>query len=193
MTVETAKGGLIRSLQEGRDAMLWKLDGASDYDVRRPLTPTGTNLLGLVKHLAFVELGYFVDTFGRPMPVETPWHGAVDDDPHADLVARADESRDDIVAHYRLAWDHAARTFDDLELGDTGRVPHWPEDRNEVTLHQMLVRVVAETHRHAGHADVLRETVDGLAGYRPDASNLPPDYDWEAHVARVEEVAQRFR
>lgn len=197
MTVETAKGSLIRSLQIGRDAMLWKLEGASDYDVRRPLTPTGTNLLGLVKHLAYVELGYFVDTFGRPMPVDSPWHdgveGGVVDDPHADLVATAEESRDDVVDLYRLAWDHAGRTFRHLELGDTGRVPHWPEDRNEVTLHQMLVWVIAETHRHAGHADILRETLDGLAGHRPDVSNLPEDYDWAAHVARVEQVARQFR
>lgn len=193
MTVETPKESLLRILQLGRDAMLWKLEGASDYDVRRPLTPTGTNLLGIVKHLSYVELGYFVQTFGRPMPVPTPWDDEVDDDPHADLVARADESREDVVGLYRLAWDHAGRTLRDLELGDTGRVPHWPEERNEVTLHQMLVWVLAETHRHAGHADILRETIDGLAGHRPDASNLPDGYDWQAHVARVEEVAQRFR
>jgi hypothetical protein len=193
MTVETPKESLLRSLQAGRDAMLWKLDGMSEYDARRPLTPTGSNVLGIVKHLCYVELGYFVETFGRPLPVPSPWHGEVDDDPHADLVATAEESRDDVVGLYHLAWEEAARTFDALDPDAVGRVPHWPEGRNEVTLHQMLVWVVAETHRHAGHVDILRETVDGLAGHRPDVSNLPGDYDWPAHVRRVEEVALLFR
>ena len=193
MTVEAPKDGLVRVLQMGRDALLWKLEGASDYDVRRPLTPTGTNLLGIVKPLGYVELGYFVETFGRPMPVTTPWHGEVDVDPHADLVAGPEESREDVIGLYHLAWEESARTFDALELDAVGRVPHWPEERDEVTLHQMLVWVTAETHRHAGHADILRETIDGLAGLRSGNSNLPGDYDWEAHVARVEAVARQFR
>jgi hypothetical protein len=54
-------------LQEAREALLWKLDGLGEYDVRRPLVPTGTNLLGLVKHLASVELGYFGDTSELPL------------------------------------------------------------------------------------------------------------------------------
>jgi hypothetical protein len=193
MTLETPKQSLLRSLQAGRDALLWKLEGMSEYDARRPLTPTGSNVLGIVKHLGYVELAYFVETFGRPLPVPSPWHEDVDVDPHADLVATPEESRDDVVGLYQLAWEEAARTFDALDLDAVGRVPHWPDGRDEVTLHQMLVHVVAETHRHAGHVDILRETVDGLAGHRPDVSNLPDDYDWRAHVERVEEVALRFR
>ena len=60
------KETLVEYLQSARDAMVWKVEGLSEYDARRPMTPTGTNLLGLVKHLASVELGYFGDTFGRP-------------------------------------------------------------------------------------------------------------------------------
>ena len=60
------KAKLHEYLQTGRDALLWKLDGLSEYDVRRPVVPTGTNLLGLVKHVASVEAGYFGATFGRP-------------------------------------------------------------------------------------------------------------------------------
>ena len=63
---------LHRYLRMASDALLWKLDGVSEYDVRRPCTPTGTNLLGLVKHLAIVELGYFGDTFGRPHDEQLP-------------------------------------------------------------------------------------------------------------------------
>ena len=73
MTEPDFKSDLRRYLQDGRDAMLWKLDGLSEYDIRRPLVPTGTNLLGLVKHLAGFELGYFGDTFGRPWDGPPPW------------------------------------------------------------------------------------------------------------------------
>src|SRR3984885_15423388 len=55
-----------RYLQDAREAMVWKLNGLSEYDIRRPLVPTGTNLLGLIKHVTLVEFGYFCDTFGRP-------------------------------------------------------------------------------------------------------------------------------
>ncbi|RPI23693.1 MAG: DUF664 domain-containing protein, partial [Actinobacteria bacterium] len=89
-----AKAVLHRYLQTGRDALLWKLEGLSEYDIRRPLVPTGTNLLGLVKHVASVELGYFGDCLGRPSGEPLPWY---DDDaePDADMWATAEETRDD--------------------------------------------------------------------------------------------------
>jgi len=62
------KADLRRYLQDARDALLWKLEGLSEYDIRRPLVATGTNLLGLVKHQAGVEMGYFGATFGRSCP-----------------------------------------------------------------------------------------------------------------------------
>ncbi len=65
MTVTDEKTDLRRYLQDAREALLWKLDGLSEYDIRRPMVPTGTNLLGLIKHQAGVELGYFGDTLGR--------------------------------------------------------------------------------------------------------------------------------
>ena len=82
---EPPKQTLHRYLQIVRDAMLWKLEGLSEYDVRRPLTPTGTNLLGLVKHLASVEVGYFGDTFGRPSDRKLPWM-APDAELNADMA-----------------------------------------------------------------------------------------------------------
>jgi hypothetical protein len=189
MTIQDPKATLVETLQQGRDAVLWKLDDLDEYDVRRPLTPTGTNLLGLVKHLAGVELGYFGDTFGRPSGIALPWYedGADDND---DLWVTPDESRGDIVALYHAAWAHAAETFAACELDTLGRVPHWPAEREHVSLHQVLVHVTAETHRHAGHADIVRETLDGRAGRRPDDPNMVGRYDWPAHVARVEEAAR---
>ena len=70
------KADLRRYLQDGRDALLWKLDGLSEYDIRRPLVPTGTNLLGLVKHVTWVELGYFGDTFGLHLADGSHAHSA---------------------------------------------------------------------------------------------------------------------
>lgn len=184
---------LLDYLQTVREAVLWKLEGPSDYDVRRPLTPTGSNLLGIVKHLAYVELGYFVESFGREMPVPTPFDDP-DADPHDDLVAFADESRDDIVALYRLAWTESAKTFEGRDLDAEGVVPWWPDERNPVTLGWLLVHMVAETNRHCGQIDILRETIDGAVGVREGGSNLPDDgYDWERHLARVQGIADGFR
>jgi hypothetical protein len=187
---ETPVETLVRYLQTLRDAVLWKLDGLSEYDARRPLTPTGTNVLGLVKHLAYVEAGYFGDTFGRPFPEPLPSY-ADGADHNADLWATADESRDYVVGLYRKAWAHAAETFAAGDADTVGRVPWWPEERAQVTLHQILVHMTVETARHAGHIDIVRELIDSKSGLRPDATNLPEnDYDWEAHVAEVEAAAR---
>lgn len=185
------KDTLKRYLQIHREAVLWKLDGLSERQIRWPMTPTGTNLLGLVKHLASIELGYFGDTFGRPHGEHLPWHGP-DADPNDDLWATADQPREEIVALYHRAWAHSDATIDALDLDATGSVPWWPEERRAVTLHQILVHVTAETARHAGHADIVRELTDGTVGMRPDATNIPDDEDWPAYVARLRAVAERF-
>ncbi|HEY9391651.1 MAG TPA: DinB family protein [Mycobacteriales bacterium] len=190
MTESELKADLHRYLQVAREALLWKLDGLSEYDIRRPMTPTGTNLLGLVKHLASVELGYFGVTFGRPSDEPLP---RLDNDaePNADMWATAEESRDQIVGLYHRAWAHADATIDALALDAVGRVPWWPEDRREVTLHRILVHVIAETHRHAGHADIVRELVDGAVGLREANPNMAPGDQawWRNFRARLEQVA----
>lgn len=185
------KADLQRYLQAAREALLWKLDGLSEYDVRRPLTPTGTNLLGLVKHLAGVELGYFGDTFARPFDKPLPWL-ADDAETDADMWATADETREQIVELYRQAWKHSDATTAALALEATGHVPWWPEERREVTLHQVLVHVVAETHRHAGHADIVREVIDGAVGVREGNDKMASGDQsrWENHRRRLERVAQ---
>ncbi len=191
MTGADAKADLHRYLQAAREALLWKLDGLAEYDIRRPLTPTGTNLLGLVKHLAGVELWYFGDAFGRP-PRERPW-SADDARNNADFWASADESRDQIAEMYRRAWAHADQTIQTLSLDAIGHVPWWPADRQEVTLHRILVHVVAETNRHAGHADIVRELIDGAAGLQAGDDNLrarDPGW-WQNYRDQLERVAQQ--
>jgi hypothetical protein len=186
------KSDLHRYLKTGRESLLWKLDGLSEYDVRRPLVPTGTNLLGLVKHVASVEAGYFGDTFGRPFPQEFPWF-ADDAEPNADMWATPDESREDIVGLYHRVWKHSDATIEALDLDAVGQVPWWPEDRRQVTLHRILVHMTTETHRHAGHADIVRELIDGAVGLRSQADNMAPGDQawWTDYRAQVEQAAQQ--
>jgi hypothetical protein len=191
MTGRDPKADLHRYLQAARDALVWKLDGLSEYDVRRPMVPTGTNLLGLVKHEASVESGYFGETFGRPFEEPMPWLAA-DAEPNADMWATADESREQIVGLYRRVWAHSDATIDTLDLDAVGHVPWWPDDRSEVTLHRILLHMVAETQRHAGHADIVRELIDGAAGLRADNDNLAPGDTawWENYRSRLERAAR---
>ena len=193
MPMLAPKDELKRYLQIARDALLWKLDGLSEYDVRRPLVRSGTNLLGLVKHVASVELGYFADTFGRAHSESVPWHdeGA---EPNADMWATADESRAEIVAFYRRVWALSDATIDALDLDTVGHVPWWPPERSEVTLHRILVHMLAETGRHAGQADIVRELIDGAAGLSAGNDNLAPGDAawWESYHARLQHAAEQF-
>lgn len=187
-----AKQTLKRYLQLQREAMLFKLEGLSERELRMPMTPTGTNLLGLVKHLGSVESGYFGETFGRPSDEPLPW---LDDDaePNADMWATAEQSREWVVDFYRRVAAHSDDTIDALELDAPGRVPWWPGERAKVTLHQILVHMTAETARHAGQADIVRELIDGSAGFTADNSNLP-DRDaewWSSYVAELRRVAEQ--
>jgi uncharacterized damage-inducible protein DinB len=191
MTDSDPKADLHRYLQAAREALLWKLDGLSESEIRRPMVPTGTNLLGLVKHVASVELGYFGETFARPLNEPLPWFEE-DAEPNADMWATADESREQIVGLYRRVWAHSDATIDTLALDAIGHVPWWPEERSEVTLHRILVHMIAETNRHAGHADIVRELIDGAAGLRDGNDNMPAGDQawWDSYRSRLEQVAQ---
>lgn len=184
---------LHRYLQGQRAALVWKLNGLGEREVRLPMTSSGTNLLGLVKHLAYIEFGYFGTAFGRTAEVTWPW----DDTANvfhdlADMAATADESKDDIIALYHRAWAHSDETILDLPINALGRVPWW--DNREVTLHTVLVHVIAETARHAGHADILREQIDHSRGLNENNTNLP-EADaafWQSWVGHLTEVAEQF-
>jgi hypothetical protein len=191
MTGSDPKADLHRCLQVAREALLWKLDGLSEYDIRRPLTPTGTNLLGLVKHLAGVEFWYFGDAFGRPPSGPRPW-SEEDARNNADMWATADESRDQIVGMYQRAWTHSDETIQTLALDAPGYVPWWPSDESDVTLHRILVHLLAETNRHAGQADIVRELIDGAVGLQADNGHLRPGDRawWESYRNQLERVAQ---
>jgi uncharacterized damage-inducible protein DinB len=179
------KADLARYLVRGREALLWKLDGLSEFDARRPLTPTGTNVLGLVKHCALMEAGYFGEVFDRPFPRELPW---LDGEPNLDLWAQPGESREFVLDLHAEAAAHADATIAALDLDAPGHVPWWPEP--QVTLARIIAHMIAERHRHAGQADIVRESIDGLAGLADGNSNLP-EIDWSAYRARLQAEAER--
>jgi Protein of unknown function (DUF664) len=187
-----AKEYLHNDLRDVRSVMLWKLDGLSEYDIRRPLTATGTNLLGLVKHLSNTEARYFGDIFDRPFPERLPWW---DDDAEfeADSWVTPDETRAEIVDRYQAACAHADATIDALHLDAPGLVPWWP--RPNVKLFNVIVHVLTETNRHAGHADILREQIDGAVGTHPEsaAHHDQGTAFWEAHRAKIEDAALATR
>lgn len=180
-----------RSLQQSREAVLGALDGLGEHDIRRPVTSSGTNLLGLVKHLAGIELGYLGDCVARPSPVVLPWDedGSVWEG--GDMWATAEESREYLVDLYRLAWSHSDESIRSLGLDAPASVAWWPEERRETTLGTLLVRVVAETARHAGHADVVREFIDGRGG--SDHDDMGDEAWWAAYRATIQRAADAHR
>jgi uncharacterized damage-inducible protein DinB len=155
------KESLHVSLNRHRDVVLWKLDGLTDEQLRRQVVPSGTSLLGLVKHLAAVEYSWFCQTFGRetePLPF-------VDDDPDADLRVEPHESTADVLSFYARARAASDQVIDDHDVEDLGTA--WFGD--PVSLRWVLIHIVEETARHAGHMDIVRELIDGATGdYRPD-------------------------
>jgi uncharacterized damage-inducible protein DinB len=187
VTDAEVKSGLHDELRWAREAVVWKLQGLGEYDVRRPLTATGTNLLGLVKHLAMTESQYLGAVFERPFPEHLPWWDA-DAETDADKWATADESRSGILELYGRVCAHSDATIDELDLDAPGRVPWWP--RPEVRLANVIAHVLAETNRHAGHADILREQLDGSTGVAPGASSQPDAGRRRDHVAKVEAAAR---
>jgi hypothetical protein len=181
---------LLEKLEEGRSDLLAALDGLSEYDARRPMTPSGTNLLGLVKHMTGNEHAYLGDTFGRTPPDVLPWVADGSIWEGADMWATADESREHILGLYERACAHSNATVAALDLDARGAVPHWPEERRGTTLGFVLVRMVGETNHHAGHADICRELIDGTM--RTDADVLDEE-GWRDYVATVQAAADRFR
>ncbi|MFC9817528.1 DinB family protein [Streptomyces virginiae] len=187
MIDEFAKDTLHGRLRRDREALLWKLDGLSDYDARRPLTATGTNLLGLVKHVATVEARYFGEVFDRPSPEPLPrWQ----DSDGSDLWANGDETRDQIIGFYRRTWEHSDATIDELPLDARGHVPWWPEPHADTNLFAIMVHVVGESVRHAGHADILREGLDGRTGLRAEHERQIDEEARAAYCAKIEQAAR---
>ena len=182
---------LLRYLQRERENLLGTLEGLSEYDVRRPMTASGTSLLGLVKHVTSVEIGYLGQCVGRPFPEALPWDNEAAYDEGLDMYAAADESRDWLTGLYRRSWERGDANVRELGLDARATVPWWREDRRKTTLGYLVVHLLAETAHHAGHADIVREAIDGRGGV--DHDELGDTRWWTAHVARVQAEADVHR
>ena len=179
------RGYLVRL----HETLLWKIDGLGERDARWPMTPTGTNLLGLLKHVASVESEYFGLVVERPFPEELPW-SAEDAAPNADMWAWPEESIGSVRSFAERVWAHGEATIDALDLGAPAHVPWWGDD-GDTTFARILVHVIAETARHVGHADILRELTDGERGLSQQWSNLPGEDAvwWVDYVEKLKRVA----
>lgn len=188
-TMNTVKGSQLRYFNVAHEAVLWKLAGLDEYDLRRPMTPTGTNLLGLVKHLGLVEAGYFGETFGRPNIVDMPSEQGV----NADMFATAEESSGEIIEQFKQVWAASQALIEEFDLDHEGHVPWWGEAGNPVTLQRIMVHVTTEIYRHLGQMDIVRETIDGAAGMRDGSENMPElsPADWAAYCERLETIASQ--
>lgn len=186
------KSTLKSYIDARREALISKVEDLSEREARLPRTPTGTNLLGIIKHVTGVEAVYLGSTFDRPFP--EPGALISDEvfevDPQADWYATEDETLEGIVGLYRRVIAHGNETIDALPLDAIGHVPHWGGE--EVTLHQMLVHLFADLAGHGGQADILREEIDGAVGWRKAGDNVPSEYDWSAYVAKLTEIANKF-
>lgn len=182
---------LKNHLQACRNDLMWKLTGLSERDLRLPQTATGLNLVGVVKHMANVEIGYFGDTFGRPWPNsdEIVTQRQFESDPQADWYATENETADSVLDFYKRVWVFADETIDTHALDAQGTVPHWPAERAAVSLQQIMVHVIVDLARHVGQADIVRENMDGQVGLNPRSPNMPEDQDWEAYLAKLRSLA----
>jgi hypothetical protein len=191
---DSQKEYLRLSLAAGRDAILSRLDGLSEFEMRRPMTRTGTNLLGLVKHLTGMEATYLGERLGRPFPERLPWYEEGRGWDNEDMWATADESSGFILDLYRQACVHSDATIASHALSPVGGSNG---DRDEMTLLEGIVTVLGETYRHGGHADIVRELVDGKAGASGEKSLLAyasdDDNAWAAYVTKLSTAADHFR
>lgn len=193
------KAVLHHYLQEARSALVWKLDGLGEREARLPRTATGNNLLGILKHCLNCEAAYFGPTFGRqfPTPEELVSDDTFQQDPQADWYATADETKDGLIDLYRRVWVFADETIERLPLDAPGRVQWWQPGKQAVTLQAIMVRVTCDATRHAGHADILREQLDGAVGWQPTNGSVPELggstwSSWPDYVSRLTDLANRY-
>jgi uncharacterized damage-inducible protein DinB len=178
-------------LRSARAGMLARVDDLSEYDRRRPMTPTGTNLLGLVKHLTFYESYYLGGVFGREPEWRLPW---IEDDSiwqGADMWATPDETTRFLLGRYEDACAHADATISALELDTPATVPFWKETKRNTTLCVLMTHMIAETRQHLGHADIIREQIDGTTG--SNTAEMGDAEWWQAFHDKIRTAAETFR
>ncbi|HYP23031.1 MAG TPA: DinB family protein [Actinomycetota bacterium] len=153
------KEALADTLDFHRATIKWKLEGLSLEDAARPMTPSETKLLGIVKHLAYVEVWWFQDNFlGRDC--KYPWDetGDMEDD----FRIFPGETIESIVALYDEKCEESRRIVAAASLDD--RAARLRRETGYPNLRWIMLHMIEEVARHNGQADILRVLLDGTTG-----------------------------
>ncbi|MGH2735309.1 MAG: DinB family protein [Actinomycetota bacterium] len=153
----TEKEVLAGFLDHYRRTLLEVCSGLPDEQLRRQMVPSGTSLLGLVKHLAYVERGWFQESVANE-PFDYPFPP---DDTDADFRIGEDESAAEIFDLYESA---CRRSREALEAASLDDLVQNPDRRMDYNVRWVVMHMIEETARHVGHADILREQIDGRTG-----------------------------
>lgn len=190
--MDNSKELLQEYLNDARNAVLYKAQGLSEHLARKPLTLTGTHVLGVLHHLAITEYGYFGSCLGREITNPYVLNLLETDDPQADFLPPAQLLASDIIDLYSEAIAFCNEGINALPLDAPAHVPWWVR-RSNTTLEQLMIHMIAETSRHAGHLDIVREQLDGLAGLRAEAPNLPnySSTQWSRQFADLNALAEQ--
>jgi len=154
------RDALVTSLDEQRMILAGKLRGLSREQAEAVAMPSGTTLLGLANHLAWVEIEWFQSVVaGRPIDLPAEVEPGVD----ASFSVADDASTESVLAFYDDACAASRLVLDEFGLDDVTKGAHWYFGHCSVAW--VLHHMIRETARHAGHADILRELTDGTTGF----------------------------
>jgi uncharacterized damage-inducible protein DinB len=155
---------LLGALDRNRRTFAWKCFGLSAEEMRRTLDPSTVTLAGLVKHVALVEDHYFSLGLGEHMPA--PWADVdFDADPDWEWRSAAEDSPEELRALWEAAAGRSrAAVAAFLTEGGPDTPVTWTDWTEPPNLRRMLVDMIEEYARHTGHADLIRESIDGLVG-----------------------------
>ncbi|MFD1858617.1 DinB family protein [Aeromicrobium camelliae] len=183
---------LVHYLERAHRSVLGAVEGVGEYDLRRPLTPTGTNLLGVLKHLATVEHGYLVQLPGRTSDVDAliTWNDDASMAANAEMWVERSMSSGEVIALFTSVGTASRATLEELPLDTPVTVPWWRAESRDTTLGLLAVHVIAETAQHAGHLEILREQLDGRTA-TPDDEARDEDW-WNGYVAKIASEAEHF-
>jgi hypothetical protein len=159
---------LLGSLDRQRDYVAWKCGNLDSAGLRATLRPSTMTLGGMLKHLAAVEDDMFsVKLLG--LPARAPWDTAPwDTDPDWEWHSAAQDSPEELMTLWRESVDRSrARVAEAMAAGGLDQLTayQWTDGRH--SLRRILMDMVEEYARHLGHADLIRESVDGLVGEDP--------------------------
>ncbi|MGP9034290.1 DinB family protein [Glutamicibacter mysorens] len=188
--MDSTKDRLCGYLNEARENAIFKAEGLAEQLARTPLTPTGTHILGVLHHLVINEYEYFGTCLRREANDAYVREFISPHDPDADFLPPADMDGQQLIGLYRKAIAFADEGIAALALDSTVHVPWWGP-AGHTTLDHLLIHALAETSRHAGQLDIIREQLDGRAGWTATLDLLPgyTTAQWAEHRQKLQQLA----